>query len=155
MNLNASATLPNGLGSTGTGWCSVVWTPVWHWHRPSLAFRHLSFLEEGWCKPRPAWEFESEPHSKHRFPASKLCQNWLRHWRGTLYLHQWHSEHRFPVPSSKLCQNWLRHWRGTLCPRAAVHQRCLRPPKGLGTNKTVEATWRPCTHVNTRRVHPG
>ena len=25
-----------------------------------------------------------------------------------------HSEHRFSVPSSKLCQNWLRHWRGTL-----------------------------------------
>ena len=28
-------------------------------------------------------------HAKHRFPApsSKLCQIWLHHWRGTLYLH--------------------------------------------------------------------
>ena len=24
-----------------------------------------------------------------------------------------HSEHRFPAPSSKLCQIYLRHWRGT------------------------------------------
>ena len=45
-----------------------------------------------------------------------------------------HSEHRFPAPSSKLCQIWLRHWRGTLYLRAAVHRRGQRPPKGLGTN---------------------
>ena len=25
-----------------------------------------------------------------------------------------HSEYHFPTPSSKLCQIWLRHWRGTL-----------------------------------------
>ena len=24
-----------------------------------------------------------------------------------------HSQHRFPAPFSRLCQNWLRHWRGT------------------------------------------
>ena len=40
-----------------------------------------------------------------------------------------HSEHRFPAPSSELCQNWLRHWRGTLYLRAAVHRRGQRPPK--------------------------
>ena len=34
-----------------------------------------------------------------------------------------HSGHRFPAPSSKLCQNWLRHWRGTLYLPAAVHRR--------------------------------
>ena len=34
-----------------------------------------------------------------------------------------HSEHRFPAPSSRLCQIWLRHWRGTLYLRAAVHRR--------------------------------
>ena len=45
-----------------------------------------------------------------------------------------HSEHRFPAPSSKLCQIWLRLWRGTLYLRAAVHRRGQRPPKGLGTN---------------------
>ena len=39
--------------------------------------------------------------------------------------------------------------------RAAVHRRGQRPPKGLGTDKTVEATKRPDTHVNTRRIHPG
>ena len=33
-----------------------------------------------------------------------------------------HSEHRFPAPSSKLCQIWLRHWRGTLYLRAAVRK---------------------------------
>ena len=36
-------------------------------------------------------------------PSSKLCQNWLHHWRGTLYRH---------LPPN--CQNWLHHWRGTL-----------------------------------------
>ena len=36
--------------------------------------------------------------------------------------------------SSKLCQNWLRHRRGTLYLRAAVHRRGQRPPKVLGTN---------------------
>ena len=50
------------------------------------------------------------------------------------------SEHRFPAPSSKLCQIWLRHWRGALYLRAAVHRRGQRPPKSLGTDKTVEAT---------------
>ena len=50
-----------------------------------------------------------------------------------------HSEHRFPAPSSKLCQIWLRHWWGTLYEGAAVHRRRQRPPKGLGTDKTVEA----------------
>ena len=51
-----------------------------------------------------------------------------------------HSEHRFPAPSSELCQIWLRHWRGTLYLRAGVQRRCQRSPKGSGTNITVEAT---------------
>ena len=66
-----------------------------------------------------------------------------------------HSGHRFPAPSSKLCQNWLRHWRGTLYLHAAVHQCGQRPVKILGTNKTVEATWCQSTHVNVRRICPG
>ena len=49
-----------------------------------------------------------------------------------------HSEHRFPAPSSKLCQIYWRHWRGTLYLRVAVHRRGQRPPKGSGTNMTVE-----------------
>ena len=53
---------------------------------------------------------------------------------------QVHIEHRFPAPFSKLCQKWLLHWRGTLYLRAAVHWRWQRPPKAFGTNKTVEAT---------------
>ena len=51
-----------------------------------------------------------------------------------------HSEHRFPAPSSKPSQIWLCQWRGTLYLRAAVHRRGQRPPKGSGTNMTVEAT---------------
>ena len=54
-----------------------------------------------------------------------------------------HSQHRFPVPSSKLCQKWLRQ---------LFTLRCQRPPKGLGTNKTVAVTSRQRTHVNKRRV---
>ena len=46
------------------------------------------------------------------------------------------SEHHFPAPSSKLCQIWLRHGRGALYLRAAVHWRGQRPPKGSGTGKT-------------------
>ena len=73
-------------------------------------------------------------------------------------------EHLFPAPSSKLYQEWLRHWRGALNLQGferfeefywSVHCRCRRPPKGLGTNKTVEATQRPSTHVNMRRVRSG
>ena len=30
-----------------------------------------------------------------------------------------------------------------------------RPPKGSGTNMTVEATERQSTHVDMRRIHPG
>ena len=58
-------------------------------------------------------------------------------------------------PSTKLCQNWLHHWRGTLYLYAAVHWCGQRPLKGLGTSKTVEATQYPSTHVNMRRIHPG
>ena len=32
-----------------------------------------------------------------------------------------HSEHRFPAPSSKLCHNWLRHWKGILAQRRCQH----------------------------------
>ena len=44
---------------------------------------------------------------------------------------QTHSKHRFLAPSSKLCQIWLRHWMGTLYLRAAVHWHSQRPLKGL------------------------
>ena len=54
-----------------------------------------------------------------------------------------HSQHHFPAPSSKLCQIWLRHWRGTLYLRAAVHRRGQRLPKDFGTNVTVEANLAP------------
>ena len=43
------------------------------------------------------------------------------------------SEYRFLAPSSKLCQNWLRRWRDTIYLLAAVRRRCQRPPKGWGT----------------------
>ena len=66
--------------------------------------------------------------------ASCLWQNTFLRWPVP------HSEHRFPAPSSKLCQIWLRHWRGTLYLCAAVHQRGQHPLKGSGTDKTVEAT---------------
>ena len=66
-----------------------------------------------------------------------------------------HSEHRFQAPSSKLCQIWLRHRGGTLYLRAAVQRRGLGPPKGLGTDKTLEAAKRPRTHVNMACIHPG
>ena len=52
-----------------------------------------------------------------------------------------HSEHRFPAPSPKLCQNCMvTPLKGTLYFRAAVQRRGQRPPKGSGTNMTVEAT---------------
>ena len=68
-------------------------------------------------------------------------------------LHQWCKTNNNPVwlpwthtPSTAFqhrppnCQILLRHWRGTLSLRAAVHRRGQRPPKGSGTNMTVEAT---------------
>ena len=50
-----------------------------------------------------------------------------------------HSEHRFPAPSSKLYR-FSYATEGALYLRAAVQRRGQRPPKGLGTDKTVEAT---------------
>ena len=44
---------------------------------------------------------------------------------------------------------------GILYLRAAVRRRGQRPPKGSGTNMTVEATQRQNTHVNMRRIHTG
>ena len=52
-----------------------------------------------------------------------------------------HSTPGIPAPSSKLCHDWLRHWRCTnIYLRAAVHRLCQRSPKGLGTNKTESNT---------------
>ena len=65
-----------------------------------------------------------------------------------------HSRPCFLAPSSKLCHNWLCHWRGVPHLHAAIHLRCQHALKGLGTNKTVEATWRRSTHINIRRVCP-
>ena len=39
-------------------------------------------------------------------------------------------------PSSKLGHNWLRHWKGTPYLHVPVHQCCEHPLKGLGTVKT-------------------
>ena len=39
--------------------------------------------------------------------------------------------------------------------KLSSRRRGQRPPKGFGTDKTVEATKRPSTHVNMRRSHPG
>ena len=50
-----------------------------------------------------------------------------------------HSKHHFLAPSSKLCQNWLHHRRGALYLHATVHWCCQHPLKGLGTNMSVEA----------------
>ena len=54
---------------------------------------------------------------------------------------------------------------GTLYLCGAVHRSGERPPKGSGTDKVVEATYRPSniyrptyrpsTHVNMKRIHPG
>ena len=38
--------------------------------------------------------------------------------------------------------------------RAAVHRCCRCSPKGLGTNKTVEATQHPSTDISTRHICP-
>ena len=43
----------------------------------------------------------------------------------------------FRKPSSKLCLNWLPKLKGTPYLRAAVHRRCQRSPKGLGTVNMV------------------
>ena len=44
---------------------------------------------------------------------------------------------------------------GSLYFHAAVHWRGQHPPKSLGPDKTVEATYCPSMHVNMRRIHPG
>ena len=46
------------------------------------------------------------------------------------------------APSSKLCQNWLHHWRDTLYLHAAVHRSCQHHPNCLGTNMTVSVRLR-------------
>ena len=53
-----------------------------------------------------------------------------------------HFDHRFSAPSSKLYQNWLQYWKGTLYLHATVHRCCLCPPQSLDTIKTVETSCR-------------
>ena len=64
------------------------------------------------------------------------------------------SESSFPAPSSKLCRNWLRQWRGTLYLRAAVHRQSAPSEKDLGTKTelSVKKTHKPQqqTNKNTR-----
>ena len=58
-----------------------------------------------------------------------------------------------PAPSPKLCQILVTP---LFYLRAAVHRRGQAPSeRPFGTDKTVEATERPGTHVNMRRIHPG
>ena len=93
-------------------------------------------------------EFEQDSHSEHRFPApsSKLCQNWLHHLPATSTLTQLlnYASALTQTGSSFKIKGALssREIKGALLsPRsAAVHRRGQRPPKGLGTSKTVEAT---------------
>ena len=61
----------------------------------------------------------------------------------------------FQHPSSKFCQNWICHWRGTVYFCSAVHQCCQCPLKGLDTNKTVKITQRQSTHLNMKHVCTG
>ena len=60
----------------------------------------------------------------------------------SLAQHQMHTQSRFyrHLPGSKLLPELVTpQLKGhVLCLRTAVHRRCWRPPKGLGTNKTVE-----------------
>ena len=65
-----------------------------------------------------------------------------------------HSEHRFPAPSSKL-RGLVMPLKGhSLSPRSCPPTRSA-PSERFRTDKTVEATKRPSTHINTRRIHPG
>ena len=109
------------VSGPNTGWYLLI-SDVWHgsvWRRPNI------------------W-------SDHGATVVYLCWRLMSH-----------PEHRFPAPSSKLCQIWLRHWSGTLYLRAAVHWCSRHPLKGLGTDNAVEATKRLSTHVNMRCIHPG
>ena len=53
-----------------------------------------------------------------------------------------HSEHRFPqhLPPNSARFGYAAEGALDLYLRAAVHRRGQRPPKGLGTDTTVEAT---------------
>ena len=97
-------------------------------------------------------------HSEHRFQALsyKLCQIWLRHWRGTLsprscpltrsapserFGYWSHSEHRFPAPSFKLPDLVMPLKGYVLFITAQLSSDAVSaPPKGSGTNMTVETT---------------
>ena len=94
-----------------------------------------------------------ECHHRQRICCKLRYLWWLAAYQSSKLIA--HSEHCFPAPSSKLCQIWLHHWRGTLYLHAAVHRRGQRPRKDLGTDKTVEATWCPSTRVNMRHIHLG
>ena len=63
-----------------------------------------------------------------------------------------HSEHRL---SSTFLQRFSYATEGVLFISARLSTNAVSvPPKSSGTDKTVETTYRPSTHVNMRRVHP-
>ena len=118
-------------------------------------------LDQLFSHPRALLEAEVFPHTLQTataiLRAGHVHQQTL--WRRNVFIKLLiqrgpHSKYRFLAPSSKLCQNWLHHWRGTLYLHAAVLWCCRWAVKGLGTDKTVEATELPSMHINMRCVQP-
>ena len=104
----------------------------------------------GWIKPVASqterMRFESFPCMLSNWQIWMICCMTAKilpppH---SLAQHQMHTQSRFyrHLPGSKLLPELVTpQLKGhVLCLRTAVHRRCWRPPKGLGTNKTVELT---------------
>ena len=93
----------------------VHWLTHSHWvgtqHWPGSRVPHCSLTNfTGWHTPTE-W-----------VPSTDLAAGFLTV-HSQISLADSHSQHCFSAPSSKLCQIWLHHWGGTLYLRAAVHRR--------------------------------
>ena len=115
----------------------------------------------------------SDAHPEHHFlerlPPLKLCQNWLRHWRGTLLY--------FRAASSDAVSALRKVWvliklqalvydilpsgvwvlitlRASL-PGTFLQKEGCRKPMPLGVWVLIRLWKRPNTHVNMKRVRPG
>ena len=72
------------------------------------------------------WHNPTEWGTQH-WPGSKVPHCSLTNFTSSFTS----SEYCFPAPSSKLCQIWLHHWRGTLYLCTAVHPVCTLRKVGV------------------------
>ena len=140
--------------------------PLFPWQKDSL----LQITQVRDCRPTPNTVPYTLSHScqqtafvslKNGESTTDLCKSATADQHPIDYSHDWRTwptpirvQHTPSIAFRHLPPNSARYSYATEGALALYLRRGQRPPKGLGTDKTVETTSRPSRHVNMRRIHP-